>query len=151
MAWAIAKRPRFRLITQMIVIALIACGLKMGPEWWTAAQRYWREKPMRDAWNGPISIRVTRQDSLETVLKGIKKATVRSRLATGLPVYVDPVGLQEAGVNLTSKVTADIDGKDLTAGEFLNHVLRPMGMAAKLEDGVVKLDSKVSLDVPLGR
>jgi hypothetical protein len=69
------KRPRVRLFWVMILIALIAVTLRLPvwlkaagfrpPDWW---ETYWREKPARDAWRGPIVIRVTRQDDIQFVL-----------------------------------------------------------------------------------
>ena len=42
---------------------------------------------------------------LETVLEGIKRASKKGPNDPGLPIYVDPLGLQMAGRTLTSPVT----------------------------------------------
>jgi hypothetical protein len=140
----------------MILIALVAVGLRVpswlgqvrlrGPEWW---ETYWREKPIRDAWNGPVSIRVTSQDSLGSVLTLFKAATARPRLKHGLWIYVDPGGLRDSGRTLDSPLGIDVDAEGRPAREFLGLVLKPLGLVCRLQDGAVWVTSGKSLDEPI--
>ena len=56
--------------------------------WWEANGR---GNPDRDAWNGPITIRVPLHDDLESVLERLKAAMIRPRLKSGPSIYVDAV------------------------------------------------------------
>ena len=105
------KRPRVHLVHVMVLITLIAIGLRVPAwwgEWWATkscehrigGNPYWREKPTRDAWANPITIRVGSQDDLGSVLSRFKATTAQPRLRRGLPVLVDPGGLHEAGLTL---------------------------------------------------
>jgi hypothetical protein len=141
MPFTFLQRPRFRLITLMIAIALITLGLWV-PIWW--------RNGLNDTWNGPVAIKVTPTDTLEDALKRLKVATCGFRVKNGLPMYVDPVGLQESGIRLNiSKITSDLDAKGLTVRQFLNRILQPLGLAAKLDSRYVTITSKESLDISL--
>ncbi len=53
----------------------------------------------------PISMSFNEDTPLEDVLKYIKQATT-TKIYTGIPIYVDPLGLQEAEKSMTSTVRA---------------------------------------------
>ena len=51
---------------------------------------------------------------LEDVLKYIKQATQEPDISRGIPIYVDPIGLQEAEKSMTSTVrNIDLEGVPL--------------------------------------
>ena len=56
----------------------------------------------------PIPMRFPNQTPLEEVLKYVRVAT-----ANGIPMYVDPAGLQETQTNLTSPVSIEVEGVPL--------------------------------------
>ena len=161
------KWPRARLFWVMILIALIAVSLRLPVwfevaafrplAWWEtyrhqkAAHDAWkrREKAVHDAWSGPIAIRVTRQDDLGSILAHFKAATTREGLGRGLDISVDPGGLREAGQFMASPLGIDLDAKSMPAREFLEIVLKPLGLACKLEDGAVMVTSEKSLAEPI--
>ena len=60
----------------------------------------------------PISMSFANETPLEDVLKYIKSAT-QGPNDTGIPIYVDPVGLNEAEKTMTSPVTLDLEGVPL--------------------------------------
>jgi hypothetical protein len=140
MPFTFLQRPRFRLVTLMIAIALIALGLWVPVCW---------RNGLNDTWNGPVAIQVSRSDTLEDVLKRLRVATRGFRVKNGMPIYVDPIGLDEAGITLSAKITSDLDSTGLTVKQFLNRILQPMGLAAKLDAGIVAITSKESMDTPL--
>jgi hypothetical protein len=144
MAWIGGKRPRIRLVTLMVLIALIAVGLSF-PVWYRASY----ERRHQDAWKRPLTMNIHRHETLEGVCLRIKRETAEFRLERGLMIYADPVGLQEAGITFESPVGQDHDATDVPAGVLLSRVLKPIGLACKLQDGLVTVTSKESLDVPL--
>jgi hypothetical protein len=137
MTSSIWKRPRINLLTLMIVIALIALGLW----YWN-----WTQRGVQDAWYGRITMHVARDESLEDVLKRLKVMSISSRVPNGLPIYVDPIGLQEADATMMTTPGSDLDAKGESLKVFLNRVLKPMGLVSQLRDGLVTVTSKESLD-----
>jgi hypothetical protein len=83
---------------------------------------------------------------LEDVLKFIKKTTTRPG-DNGLPIYVDPVGLQEAEATMTSPVSIDVKGTPLK--DALRKVLKPLHLTYQVKDGLLTITSESSEDVPL--
>jgi len=156
MSTSTGKWPRVHLVQVMVLVAVIAISLRV-PVWWAEAglrapdwwETYWREKPARDAWGSPVTIRVTGQDDLGSVLARFKAATARPGLRRGLWIYVDTGGLLEAGRTLGSPIGIDVDARRLPAREFLAIVLKPIGLACKLQDAKVMVTSEKSLDEPI--
>ncbi len=57
----------------------------------------------------PIAMSFPNETPLEDLLKYIKQATTGPTYS-GIPIYVDPIGLQEAGMTLTSTIKLDLEG-----------------------------------------
>ena len=57
----------------------------------------------------------------------------------GIPIYVDPSGLQEALVSLTSTVSIDLDGVPLKT--TLRLMLSQLGLAYTVKDGLLIISS----------
>jgi hypothetical protein len=81
-----------------------------------------------------IPMRYPRETPLESVLNDIRKATAGPDGA-GIPIYVDPVGLQEAERTITSPVTIDVEGIPLKT--TLGLVLRSLGLDYCVAGGVL--------------
>jgi hypothetical protein len=161
------RRHRVRLASVMILIAVIAVSLRLPIwlddtgfrplAWWEsyriqkagreASER--REKATHDAWNGPIAIQVARHDELGSFLANFTAATAREGLPWGLQVYVDREGLTEVGRTLNTPIGIDLDTKSLPARHLLDIVLERLRLACKLEDKVVMVTSKLSIDEPI--
>ena len=94
----------------------------------------------------PISMSFAAETPLDDVLKYIKQATTTPTFA-GIPIYVDPVGLQEAERSLNSTVQIDLEGIPLR--RTLQLVLSQLGLAYFVEDGMVVITSEDSADAPL--
>ena len=77
---------------------------------------------------------------LDDVLKYIKQATTGPSGA-GIPIYVDPLGLQEADKSLTSPISIDLEGVPLR--RTLQLLLKQLGLTYFVDDGilVVTVDS----------
>jgi hypothetical protein len=87
---------------------------------------------------------------LEDVLKYIKAAT-QGPNDTGIPIYVDPVGLNEAERMMTSPVTLDVEGVPLRT--TLRLMLNQLGLEYVVQDGLLKIGvaSTLSNSAPFHR
>ena len=87
----------------------------------------------------PISMSFTEETPLEDVLKYIKQATTTKTYA-GIPIYVDPVGLQEAEKSMTSTVrNMDLEGVPLR--RTLQLLLKQLDLIYFVEDGILYITS----------
>ncbi len=93
----------------------------------------------------PISMTFANETPLEDVLKYIKSAT-QGPNDTGIPIYVDPVGLQEAEKTMTSPVTLDLEGVPLKT--TLRLLLKQLGLTYTVKDGLLTITSESSEDQP---
>jgi hypothetical protein len=82
---------------------------------------------------------------LEDVLKYIKSAT-QGPNDNGIPIYVDPVGLQEAEKTMTSPITLDLEGVPLKT--TLRLLLKQIGMTYTVKDGMLTITAESSEDQP---
>ena len=86
----------------------------------------------------PTSLHFAKETPLEEVLKQIKESSKRTG-GRPIPIYVDPLGLQEAEKTLTSPVTIDLE--DVPLRFSLRHLLKQLGMAYCVHDGVLIISS----------
>jgi tetratricopeptide (TPR) repeat protein len=91
----------------------------------------------------PISMSFANETPLEDVLKYIKTATADPGYS-GIPIYVDPIGLQEEDRTMTSTVTIDLEGVPLKT--TLKLLLKQIGLAYTVKDGFVMITSIDSED-----
>jgi hypothetical protein len=94
----------------------------------------------------PISMSFANETPLDDVLKYIKQATTTKEYS-GIQIYVDPIGLQEAERSLNSAVTIDLDGVPLR--RTLQLVLAQLGLVYFVEDGMLYITSESSQQIPL--
>ena len=80
---------------------------------------------------------------LDDVLKYIKQATTTPTFS-GIPIYVDPLGLQEAERSLNSTVQIDLEGVPLKT--TLRLMLKQLGLAYTVKDGFLMITSEDSED-----
>jgi hypothetical protein len=86
----------------------------------------------------PIPMRFPRPTSLEDVLSYIKKATTNPD-QPAIPIYVDPLGLQEAERSLGSPVSIDVEGVPLRTS--LDLCLSQLGLHYFVRDGCLRITS----------
>jgi RNA polymerase sigma factor (sigma-70 family) len=86
----------------------------------------------------PMSLHFAVESPLEDVLKRIKDSSKGSD-GKPIPIYVDPVGLQEAEKTLKSPVTIDL--ADVPLRFSLRLLLKQLGMAYCVHDGVLIISS----------
>ncbi len=93
-----------------------------------------------------ITMSFSEDTPLEDVLKYIKQSTTTPTYP-GIPIYVDPVGLQEADKSMTSTVkNLDLEGVPLR--RTLQLLLRQLDLIYFVEDGMLYITSEQS-DGPL--
>ena len=81
---------------------------------------------------------------LEDVLKYIKQATTTENFA-GIPIYVDPVGLQEAEKSMTSTVrNMELEGVPLRRTLYL--LLKQLDLMYFVDDGILYISSAETED-----
>ena len=68
---------------------------------------------------------------------------LRARTARGFPIYVDPVGLQEAEKTLTSTVSAR-PGRHSRCGEHSSSCSSQLGLVYFVDDGILVITSQES-------
>jgi hypothetical protein len=111
-----------------------------------------RTEGIHDALNEVIALTYADGDELDSVLKSIKGRTTGHpklpKIPTGIPIYVDPLGLQEAEKSLSAAVKKPAGADTLTLGEHLRQILDPLGLAFMVWDGFLMISSRESLDRP---
>jgi RNA polymerase sigma factor (sigma-70 family) len=90
----------------------------------------------------PISMSFNEETPLEDVLKYVRQATT-TETYSGIPIYVDPFGLQEAEKSLTSTVrNMDLEGVPLR--RTLQLLLKQLDLIYFVEDGILCITSAKS-------
>jgi hypothetical protein len=84
---------------------------------------------------------------LEEVLRLIKIRTRTAGLPNGIPIYVDPAGLTEAGVTLTAPVKAIPPDAPLELS--LRRILTPLGLGYSIEEGLLSITFEEAVDRPV--
>lgn len=105
----------------------------MGPRL-TAADKSPTTRAVVTKLEEPIEMAFGNETPLEDVLKYIKAATAGTS-GKGVPIYVDPVGLQEAEKTMVSIVQLDLEGVPLKT--TLRLLLKQLGLAYCVKDGLI--------------
>jgi hypothetical protein len=92
-----------------------------------------------------IPMRFPHETPLEDVLKYVQ-ATALGPDGRGVPIYLDPVGLNEAQKTKTSPVQIELEGVPLSTS--LNLALQPLGMTYYVKDGLLEITSEGCYDRP---
>jgi len=88
--------------------------------------------------DAPLAMNFPNETPLEDVFRYIQQATQGPGEA-GLPIYVDPIGLNEVDRTMTSPVSLDLDGIPLR--RTLQLLLKQLGLVYFVEDGMVVVTS----------
>ncbi len=92
-----------------------------------------------DKLEAPFSMPFPNETPLEDVVHYIKTATVDPNFPQGIPIYVDPVGLQEAEKTLASPIQLNLDGVPLRVS--LQLLLRQLDLTYRVRDGLLTITS----------
>lgn len=95
----------------------------------------------------PANLPFKDETPLEDVVKFIRTSTQGPDSPSGIPIYVDPIGLQEAEKTLQSPITLEMEGITLASG--LDLMLKQIGMSYSVRpDGIVWIAPSDSASVP---
>ena len=96
----------------------------------------------------PLSMNFATETPLADVKKYIQDATQdeAAGLPTGIPIYVDPIGLQDADKTLADTVTMQLEGIPLKT--TLRLLLKQLSLTYTVKDGLMTITSNASDDQP---
>ena len=97
-----------------------------------------------DTLDRPVSVQFPDDTPLHLFLKYVKEQTRSTSLPKGIPIYIDPVGLQEAEKTMDSPVTIDLESIPLRACVRL--ALKQLGLEYRVRDGVMVIGAANSED-----
>ncbi len=156
------RRPRLRFTIGSLMIGTAVLGvlfwvifglLRDGREWFrnfpvTLVFTEGRGKDQKsrmilEKLEEPVAMSFAEETPLEDLLKYVHQVTT-SRTNQGIPIYVDPIGLQEAEKSMTSTVrNMELDGVPLR--RTLQLLLKQLDLAYFVEDGVLCITSLKSM------
>jgi hypothetical protein len=89
----------------------------------------------------PVALHFAQETTLENAKRFIEEATrdAASGLPHGIPIYIDPQGLQDADRSMASTVTIDIEGVPLRTS--LRLLLRQLKLSFWVKDGLLTIGS----------
>jgi hypothetical protein len=90
----------------------------------------------------PVSMSFANKTPLDDVLKYIKAATTTPAFP-GIPIYVEPLGLQEANKSINSTIQFDREGLPLKTS--LRMILKSLGLSYIVKDGFLMIDSRSAI------
>ncbi len=93
----------------------------------------------------PVSMPFPNDTPLEEVLEYVKNAT-KGPNDNGIPIYVDPIGLNEADKTMASTVTLNLEGVPLKT--TLKLLLKQLGLVYTVKDGLLTITYENSEDTP---
>jgi hypothetical protein len=132
-------RMQFKVRRMMIVLAVLAVFVNYiaVPVW-----DYYRLPPKTRAvltmLGQPIRLPSAGPMPLVALLKSIKAGT-QGPANSGIPIYVDPVGLADAGAGVQSTIVTNTDPRP--AKEQLDRSLAPLGLGYFVKDGLLTITS----------
>ncbi len=86
----------------------------------------------------PVTLSFPEETPLDAVLRQIKEVS-KGQDGKKVPIYVDPIGMQEAEKTMQSPVTIDLE--DVPLRFSLRLILKQLGLAYCIRDGVVIISS----------
>jgi hypothetical protein len=152
----LGRQIRLRTLLLLILVLAIALELylvKRRQAQTLAAIAFYRQpstEGIYDALDQQIALTYPDGAPLEDVLKEMKRRTTGKKLPSGIPIYVNPIGLQEANVTMASPVRRPAPGNPPTISEHLRRVLKPLGLSYEVKDGFLMITSTESEDAPIG-
>jgi RNA polymerase sigma factor (sigma-70 family) len=105
-----------------------------------------RSRQILEKLDEPVSMSFPQETPLDDVLKYTKQATTTPTFS-GIPIYIDPMGLQEAERSINSTVTIDLEGVSLR--RTLQLILTQLNLAYFVQDGMLVITSKDKASEPL--
>lgn len=165
-----ARRSRFfrpiRLSTFLLLVMVIALLVSLFLQRLReqrlrdaiAVYRHPRAEALIDALDRPLALDYPDSATLDEMLKEVRRVSIALRIGKlpgappGIAIYVDPIGLQEAGQSMDAKIRRPKSADSLTLGEHLRRILDPMGLGYDFigdsrGNGFLMITAQESLDV----
>jgi RNA polymerase sigma factor (sigma-70 family) len=106
-----------------------------------------RSQAIRKKLDASITMSFAGETALQDVIQYIKTKTVSPDFPNGIPIYVDPLGLQEAEKTLTSTIQLDLEGVPLRRTLYL--LLKQISLCYWIQDGMIVISAESSGAGPL--
>lgn len=140
------RLPRVRFtIGRMMVAIAVATVLAYSvvlPTW-----RYYRlpakTRAVLTKLDRTVQLPVTGTVPLTSVLKAVRSASAGPKYA-GVPIYVDPIGLSEAGATIES--TVEVASERRPIKDQLKRSLKPLRLSYYVKDGLLMITSAADVD-----
>jgi hypothetical protein len=100
------------------------------------------DNAIRMALSQPFDAKLIPRPTLALLLKEIKRVTTNGVLWDGIPIFVDPIGLQEAGRTMNSPVT--VSSKAVPIRKALKDALGQLKLLYSVKDGWLLITSDES-------
>jgi len=136
------RHPRPYLPTDRLLNALRPWLPRVAEGFFVPAKVEASNARILKALDQPIPVKFPDETPLDEVLKYVRDAT-KGPDGKGIPIFVDPIGLQEAEKSMTSTVTIDLEGVAL--GTTLEVCLKQLGLAYAIRDGFLMITSAESV------
>ena len=102
-----------------------------------------RNKLIEERLDKDVSMNFAHETPLEDVLKYVKESTKDAK-GKSIPIYVDPIGLQNAEKTMTSPITLDLE--DVPLRTTLRLILGQLGMDYRIRDGMLYISNEDALN-----
>lgn len=93
-----------------------------------------RDQAIREKLEKPISLPFESETPLDDIIKYVKQSTAGPD-DSGIPIYLDPVGMREADVTMSSPIKINVEGIPLKTS--LRLMLRQLGLGYAVKDGLL--------------
>ena len=104
--------------------------------------------PIIRALDRPCMAPLKGDPSLEEAVAAIRATTKGPDLPNGIPIHVDPMGLNEAEHTITQRVTMDLEPGDCSLAAVLPMLLKQLDLDYFVKDGVLHISHCSSVDQP---
>ncbi|WP_435011353.1 sigma-70 family RNA polymerase sigma factor [Tundrisphaera lichenicola] len=94
----------------------------------------------------PVAMNFPNETPLEDFLRYLKESTKSPEFPAGIPIYVDPQGLQDAEKTMASTISMDLDGVPIKT--TLRLALKQLGLIYDVKNGMMYITSSNSEDHP---
>ena len=115
------------------------------PDFTTARFHRVKDRIIKRKLDQPIPMHFPGETPLDEVLKYIREST-RETNFPGIPIYVDPVGLQTAQRSMNSTVMIDLDA--IPVKDALRLCLKQLGLGFNVRDGFLMITDEDSATIP---
>ncbi len=115
---------------------------KPAPARLSKAERAAKTKAIHDSLDREVVLKILNRTTFEEALKIVKEASKTPGIPDGIPIYVDPIGLQELKVSMDSPLEGIIPADEIPLSQYLDMVLEPLGLGYAVKDGILTVITK---------